>query len=169
MSPRQAPTPGRPQMPKGYGILDAASGSGLVSLSRVEERMAAARNYWIGTTRPDGRPHAMPVWGVWFDRTLYFGTDRQSRKARNLAANPAVVVHLESGDDVVILEGVAKEVTDPARLAAFDDAYVAKYGLRRAEFPGDPSIWGVATRVAFAWQERDFPGTATRWLFGETR
>ena len=47
------------------------------------------------------------------------------RKGRNLAENPNVAVHLESGDDVVILEGVAEVVTDPGlveRLFVFPPA-----------------------------------------------
>jgi hypothetical protein len=60
---------------------------------------------WLGTTRPDDRPHVMPVWGVWIDDIVYFGTAPDSVKALNLASNPAAVVHLESGNDVVIVEG----------------------------------------------------------------
>ena len=32
--------------------------------SRAEQRLVAARTYWIATTRPDGRPHCRPVGGV---------------------------------------------------------------------------------------------------------
>jgi Pyridoxamine 5'-phosphate oxidase len=163
------PPADRPRMPGSYGILAPEEGSGLGSWAQVDGRVTAARNYWVGTTGPDGRPHAMPVWGVWMDGTLCFATDRQSKKARNLAANPACVVHLESGDDVVILEGVAEEVADPRRRAVIDDRYVAKYGVRFAEVPGDVSIWGMRPRVAFAWHEKDFTGSATRWVFGDER
>ena len=69
-----------------------------------------SRSYWICTARPDGRPHSIPVWGMWVDGALYFGTARDARKAKNIAHNPAVSVHLESGDDVVILEGKASEI-----------------------------------------------------------
>jgi hypothetical protein len=63
MAPRsKGPKASRPYMP-GYGILDAKSGSGLLPWSVAVERLTEARNYWIATTRPDGRPHAMPVWG----------------------------------------------------------------------------------------------------------
>lgn len=165
MSPE--PAVSRPVMPASYGIREA--GTGLQPWARADERLAGARNYWIATTRPDGRPHAMPVWGVWVDGALYFGTDRRSRRARNLATNRAVVVHLESGDDVVIVEGVAEEVRDPTRLASVDKRYAAKYGVRFADVPGEVSVWSVRPRVAFAWQERDFAGSATRWRFGETR
>ncbi len=146
----------RPRLPESYGV--PASGEGMLSWSHVSERMSSLRNYWLSTTRPDGRPHAVPVWGVWFDETFHFGGGRDTRKARNLMANPEVVVHTESGDDVVILEGVAEEITEPSLLARIDDAYEAKYGIRH----GTP-VWALRPRVAFAWST--FPKDATRWLF----
>ena len=84
--------------------------------------MSGPRNYWVATVRPDGRLHAVPVWGVWLNGTFHFGGGRRTRKARNLAVNP----RLESGDDVVILDGVAEEITDPSLLVCIDDAYEAK-------------------------------------------
>jgi nitroimidazol reductase NimA-like FMN-containing flavoprotein (pyridoxamine 5'-phosphate oxidase superfamily) len=71
----------------------------------AEERLASSRNYWIATARAGGSPHAMPVWGVWIDDAVVFGTSARSRKGRNLTRDPRVVVHLESGDEVVVLEG----------------------------------------------------------------
>ncbi len=163
------PEPSRPQA-EDYGI--STSGDGMLPWSRVSERMSAARNYWVGTTRPDGRPHVAPVWGVWFDETFYFGTGPRSRKGRNLAENPNVVVHLESGDDVVILEGVAEAIADPD-LSLFEritDAYAAKYVNPETGEPFRPEsaegMFAVRPRVAFAWLERNFPRSATRWLFG---
>ncbi len=41
-----------------------------------------------------GAPHAAPVWGVVTGGTLYLYSERRTRKARNLAADPRVVVHL---------------------------------------------------------------------------
>lgn len=96
--------------------------------------------------------------GVWLDETFHFGGGRDTRKVRNLMANPEVVVHTESGDDVVILEGVAEEITEPSLLARIDDAYEAKYGIRH----GTP-VWALRPRVAFAWST--FPKDVTRWLF----
>jgi hypothetical protein len=162
-SGRQAtPTPARPNFADSYGVPRHA-GPGLMPWTEVSQRLARARNYWVATTRPDGRPHAAPVWGVWLDDMLCFGTDRVSRKARNLAVNPALTVHLESGDDAVILEGVAEEMTDPALLARFSEAYEAKYRWR-PEAPGRIA-YALRTDVAFAWRESDFPHTATRWDF----
>lgn len=85
-APKQ-PRASRPHMP-GYGILAADQGSGLLPWSWASERLAEAHNYFVATTRPDGRPHVMPVWGLWLDDTFYFSTGRESRKARNLEGNP---------------------------------------------------------------------------------
>ena len=161
---RQSQT-GRPQMPPSYGLQPSGDGASLIPWSWVSERMAASRNYWICTTRPDGRPHVAPVWGVWLDEALYFGSDRQSRKAKNIAANPTVVIHLESGDEVVIIEGDAKLENTPDVLARLYEAYAAKYQINLAEAGSDAPIFAVRPRVALAWVESDFPNTATRWQF----
>ncbi len=100
---------GLPQVPALYGLKPRKQ---YLPWTHVRERLASAHNYWICTTRPDGRPHSIPVWGFFFDDTLYFGTGRSTRKARNLVHNPALSIHLESGDDVVILEGTAEEVAE---------------------------------------------------------
>ena len=157
------PAASRPYM-KGYGV--PADPEGMLPWSHVAERMAGSRNYWICTTRPDGRPHAMPVWGLWLDETLYFGTGRDTVKARNLAANPAVVVHLESGDDMVVIEGVAEEITpDPALAQRLADASEAKYNLSNDPNESAGPTYVLRPHVAFAWLEKDFVKTATRWVF----
>ena len=56
------PEPSRPNIP--YGLLDSSVGVGLLPWSRLSEQMGDAHCYWVGTTRSDGRPHVMPVWGV---------------------------------------------------------------------------------------------------------
>ncbi|MBI3978232.1 MAG: pyridoxamine 5'-phosphate oxidase family protein [Chloroflexi bacterium] len=151
-------------MPPSYGIDRTATG-GMIPWGAVADRLASARNYWIGTTCPDGRPHAAPVWAVWLDDALSFATDLSSRKGRNLAARPEVVVHLESGDDVVILEGAVEAVREPSELARFADAYEAKYAFRPHVDVPAPGVFRLRPRVAYAWLERDFPATATRWRF----
>src|SRR3712207_2502017 len=155
---RTGPRTDRPDM-EGYGI--TTDREGMLAWSWASEQLAAARNYWVSTTRPDGRPHAAPVWGVWLDETFYFGTGSTSRKGRNLARNPAVVVHLESGDESVILEGVAEPVTDPSLLQRYADAYEAKYQFR-PDTSNPEGTFRLRARVAFGWRERDFPTSATR-------
>lgn len=154
----------RPHMPKDYGILDAVAGSGLLPWSRASERLATSHNYWIHTTRPDGRPHAKPVWGLWFEQCFYFGTSPKSVDGHNMSANSSLAMHLESGDDVVILEGTAEVVTDPKLLSQLDDAYYAKYSYHLVGERAGP-IYLLHHKVCFAWQERDFVGSATRYGF----
>ena len=142
------------------------SSGGPLAWSHAEERLERARNYWIATTRPDCGPHAAPVWGVWVEGSLYFGTDRSSVKGRNLAHSPELIVHLESGDDVVILEGEVEEVRDQTSFVAIDAAYRVKYGMGVSDAGDEGAVWYVVRpRKAHAWLENDFLNTATRWRF----
>ena len=164
----EEPQRSRPVMPDGYGVPEIDDG--LLPWAWAVERLETARNYWFSTTRPDGRPHAMPAWAVWLDGRLYFEGSPHTRRARNVAANPAIVVHLESGDEVVILEGEAEEAGKPEpslaeRLAA---EFTAKYAATHDYRPGPDQwdrggLWVIRPRVAFAWSE--FPKTVTRWHF----
>jgi Pyridoxamine 5'-phosphate oxidase len=155
--PRPGPTASRPDVP-GYGIPKVRRG--LLPWSHAVERLEAAREYWVTTADRDGRPHAVPVWGAWVEDVLLFGGG-PTRWARNLAANPEVVVHLESGVDVVIVEGRVTRTTDDDPLSeAAQDAYEAKYQFRHP-----PPFWVLRPRVAFAWT--DFPKDATRWRFDQ--
>jgi nitroimidazol reductase NimA-like FMN-containing flavoprotein (pyridoxamine 5'-phosphate oxidase superfamily) len=152
-------------MPASYGLPAEPSEAGPADWQRAREQLVAARNYWIVTCGAGGRPHAMPVWGVWLDDALLFSTGRASRKGRDLAANPRVVAHLESGDDAVILEGAVEELTDAATLARFADAYEAKYAFRPDTTDPANVTYALAPRVAFTWLEADFVRSATRWTF----
>jgi hypothetical protein len=135
------------------------------------ERLTAARNYWIATTRPDGRPHTRPVWGVWLDGRFYFSTG--SLAAKNLVDNPEITVHLESGSEVVIIEGVAEKVDAGPLVSRVAEACSVKYhwDLDPSELAG--ALYAVRSRVAFGWvsdpsgldRGSEFHGTATRWRF----
>jgi hypothetical protein len=156
----------RPYMP-GYGIPETIDG--ILLWSHVVERMEGAINYWIATVDAENRPHATPVWGVWLDGALFFDGSPQTRRGRNLSANPAVTVHLESGSDVVILQGNALEIKgiqpDLAERLAY--AYTVKYG--EMGYSPAPDSWNegglyrVTVHKAFAWAQ--FPKDATRWQF----
>ena len=164
------PTSDRPGMASGYGLLPESEGKGLLPWSWAAERLERARNYWVASTRPDGRPHVMAVWGVWMEDAFYFGTDPASVKGRNLRANPSIAVHLESGDEVVILEGVVEVVVERMVLGRLYQLYGAKYAIALGpQTPDDPGDYPYTLRLrpqrALAWLESDFPGTATRWRF----
>ena len=76
----------------------------------IADRLAPSRNYWLGTCDPSGAPHAVPVWGAVLSNDLYLYTARGTVKARHVAANPEVVVHLESAEDVVIVNGTVEDL-----------------------------------------------------------
>jgi nitroimidazol reductase NimA-like FMN-containing flavoprotein (pyridoxamine 5'-phosphate oxidase superfamily) len=101
----------------------------------IERLLADAQLYWIITVRADGRPHAVPLVGVWQDGAFAFCTGPEEQKKRNLDADPHVAVTTgstgangwASGKDVVV-EGTAVRVTDAQALQALADAWYAKYG-----------------------------------------
>jgi hypothetical protein len=64
LSGMEIPRVSRPCRP-GQGISGPTEGSGLLHWSRAAERLSTARNYRVATVWPDGRPHVMPVWGMW--------------------------------------------------------------------------------------------------------
>ncbi|WP_299530776.1 pyridoxamine 5'-phosphate oxidase family protein [uncultured Streptomyces sp.] len=140
--------------------------------------LVEARLYWLSTVRPEGRPHVTPLLGIWADGALHFCTGPQERKARNLAANPEVVLTtgantLDGGVDVVV-EGRAERVTDQERLRTLASAWAAKYGpdwhfdVRDGAFhhgSGRADVFAVAPRTAFGFAKGD-PFGQTRYRFG---
>jgi hypothetical protein len=104
------------------------------------------------------------VWGLWFEGHFYFGTSPKSVDGQNISLNPWLAVHLESGDDVVILEGKAEVVSEHDLLSRLDEAYRAKYSFHLIRDDVSP-VYMLRHRVAFAWVERDFVGSATRYNF----
>jgi PPOX class probable F420-dependent enzyme len=87
-------------------------------------RLESARNIWVATVRPDGRPHLVPIWFVVDEGRWYICTGPNSVKARNLQANPRVALSLEDGDNAYVVEGVA-HVVQPS--SAVIRKFKAKY------------------------------------------
>ncbi|WP_410764444.1 pyridoxamine 5'-phosphate oxidase family protein [Haloferax sp. DFSO60] len=160
MTAHDASSRDRPVTESSYGI--PTNKDGLLSWSIVEDAFAEDRVFWISTTRPDGNPHARPVWGVWVDGAFHCGGGENTRWVRNLAHNSHLTVHRESGTDVVILEGVAErldeQTADESTLERIDDAYEEKYDIRH----GTP-VFRIHPARVLAWS--DFPTDATRWTF----
>lgn len=161
------PVASRPYMP-GYGTLGPDEGSGLLPWSWAEERLRRPRNFWVGTVRPDRRPHSMPVWGMWNDGMFWLSSSNGSSKARNLRADPRCVVTTEDANDPVVLEGTAELVVDPAILDQVIAWENEKYGTDyRVEIldPAVNSCFRIRPTWAFALRHDDFEGSPTRWSF----
>jgi nitroimidazol reductase NimA-like FMN-containing flavoprotein (pyridoxamine 5'-phosphate oxidase superfamily) len=155
-------TVSRPKMPAEYGL--PKHKKGLLAWSHVSDRMNRATHYWVCTVTPDGHPHATPVDGLWLEDELYFGGSPSTRWHRNLAANPAVNVHLESATDVVILRGNVRELSSPDRslTVRLSKASAEKYGYApQPEQYESGGVYVFRPSVVLAWKQ--FPKDATRW------
>lgn len=158
-------------MPDGYGV--PATDTGVLEWSSVEERLESATHYWMSTTRPDGRPHVVPRWGVWLDGRFWYDGSPTTIHVQNLNANPACVLNLEDGRQAVIVEGQSDKAEPPdsdfgGRLA---EAFATKYS-ELGYAPG-PDSWSgpesgglrvLTPHKALAWF--DFPTDVTRFSFG---
>jgi hypothetical protein len=152
-----------PYMP-GYDEMIQASGGKTLPWSWALDRMCQCRNLWLTTVRPDGRPHMMPVWGLWLDDGFAFSTGAQSRKAKNIRANPNVAVATDDGAEALIIEGTVIEMPASSH-AAFIQAYKHKYDWELTADLGP--FYLVRPQVAFGIREygdRE-TGGVTRWTF----
>jgi general stress protein 26 len=101
----------------------------------VERLLTDQQLYWIVTVRADGRPHAVPLVGVWHDGAFAFCTGQEEQKQRNLDAHAQVAVttgttgagRWNSGVEAVV-EGAVVRVTDDETLRTLATAWYAKYG-----------------------------------------
>jgi nitroimidazol reductase NimA-like FMN-containing flavoprotein (pyridoxamine 5'-phosphate oxidase superfamily) len=168
VNPEMGPIARRPHSPgRAYGIPKNKKGLLLLPWSHVSERMAQAHSYWVCTVSPAGRPHATPVDGLWLDDRLYFSGSPETRRHRNLAANPAVCIHLDSGSDVVILHGEALEFRAPDRALAIrlSEASAQKYGYgtKPEDYETGAGMYVFRPQVVFAWKQN--LKDVTRWDF----
>lgn len=155
------PAAGRPIAPAVYRFPDDPSAR--LPWSRTVQRLQQARFYWIVTAGPDATPHATPVWAVFVDGDLYLNGLPGARWARNLTANPKVSVHLDGGDDVVIVDGRAADVTTDEELGERIVAeWLRKYGRLEPD-PVHDGIFRVRPRTARAWSHESLHD-GTRWV-----
>jgi general stress protein 26 len=157
---KAVPRTERPQIPD-YGI--SKGKTGLLPWKWAVKKLSESREYWMVTVRPDGRPHAMIVWGLWVDGAFWFGTGSKTQKARNLAKNPNCIVGTHNAAEAVILEGVAEMITDTAVRKKLERPSLKKYGMSGAD--GSEPVYRVAPKRIFGFIEKSFPKTATRWTF----
>ena len=155
----------RPHIP-GYGIPETLDGT--LPWSWAVQRLEAAIVYWLGTTGADQAPHMIPIWGAWVDGRWYV-EGGPTRWQRNLRENPQLAVKVESGDEVVIVEGTARELVAPAE--PLSSAILAGYAKYReaagyhasASHWAEGGLWELTPIKAFAWSV--FPTDMTRFRF----
>jgi hypothetical protein len=139
--------------------------------SWAAERLARSRNLWVVTVSATGRPHALPVWGVWDDAAPGFAwsSAHGARKTRNVVANPQVCVMADDTVECVSVEGRARQVIDRAEMDVWIERYLEKYRGEdvTADFLRANAFFAVVPERAFGVIERadEFATRATRWRF----
>jgi hypothetical protein len=154
-----------------YGV--GSPGWAPLPWSWAAERLAGNKNFWVVTVSGDGRPHALPVWGVWDDKEgrFAFSCSPRARKARNLAANPQAVIMTDDTVECLSVEGRARPVLEEQRREQWIGRYLAKYRPISADISADflrrHLLLEFRPERAFAVIEREeeFSTRATRWLF----
>jgi pyridoxamine 5'-phosphate oxidase-like protein len=157
-------------------------GSAELPWSRPRDLLAASpagagMSFFLGTTRPDGRPHAAGIGALWLDDDLYFVSGPGTRKSRNLAANPACTISVGLEDIDLVLEGEAIRIVDRETLEQVaavyrqhgwpaeveDDAFTAPFSAPSAG-PPPWHLYRLKVQTAFGVATAE-PHGATRWRF----
>ncbi len=136
--------------------------------------VAEPHTHWLATTRPDGRPHVVPIGAVWHNGRFYFSSGPGTRKSRNLAQNPHCVMTLAAAGLDLVLEGEARKVTDDAKLHRLAEVFAsggwaptvrdgAFYHEFSAPSAGPPPWW------VYEFTPKTVFGLATAEPYGATR
>jgi hypothetical protein len=154
-----------------------ADGTSVTPWEEVRKHLEKADTYLLSTGRPDGRPHLVPVLGLWHDGAIYFCASPASRKAMNLVRNSYCAIAADSHDSHLVVEGVAAKVCDKARLDLVAGLYASKYDwhviVRDGAFYGDGAptagpppyeVFEVNPTIVFAFGN-DESFSPTRWRF----
>ena len=152
----------------GYGIAGPTDGTGLLPWSWATERLTRSHDYWVATVRPDGRPHVMPVWGVWDEDAVWFSSSNGARKSRNIAADARSVVTTSDPYEPVVVDGTAERRAGAEAIARFAQLVNAKYDVDYPVTfydPAENSVFRVTPNTVIGLTESDFTGSPTRWSF----
>ena len=138
-----SPKISRPKFPKGY----ADNPISYVDWDWVAAQLTDSKNYWLCSVRPPssdaqgGRPHIVPRWCVFVDGMIYYDGSPETRHAQNIAANPYVSVHLESGDQAIILEGTSLPAAKPSEELANRLAQEYRRKYAQHGYSPEPTQW----------------------------
>lgn len=136
--------------------------------SWVDQQLAGAGTFWV-LARNHGHPHPRPVWGVWHQQQLHLSVGSPTLR-QALREDPAVTIHLDSGTDVVIVEGLAAPAVPiaPATLEVYRQKYdweydVSSYGDLTVVRPTKVLAWRLA-----GWAGRDSYTATGCWVYDDS-
>lgn len=114
---------------------------------------------WLSSTRPDGRPHLVPVWFVWSDGLIVVFSKPGAQKVRNLLADPRAMVAIgeRTADfDIELIEAeaeVAPGSLDETARERFARKYEAALGRAASTVEEFAAVYSQSIRLR-----------PTRWL-----
>jgi len=99
---------------------------------------------------PAGRPHVIPLWAVFVDGKIYYDGSPETRHARNIESNSHVSLHLESGTEAIMLEGISAPAEKPSLELGkkLSQAYKKKY--KDLGYAPDPHQWDEGGLYVFS-------------------
>ena len=161
LTPLIIPDPTLPTPIPGYKL--PTSPTSLLTWQFVADQMHAARYYWISTINRNNQPHAVPVWGIWYENRVHLEGSPKTAWAKNAIRTSAVSIHLPSAEQVVLIEGTAQFLDDTdldsAAWHTIDSQYQAKYQITE----GSPWVM-IHPRTVMAWDHPNL-SSMTRWQF----
>ena len=87
----------------------------VVQPSSIEQRLRSEPTVWLSSTRPDGRPHVVPVWFNW-DGSFRSVQQADAQKVRSLREHADVMLAIGQPSeefDVELVEGTATVLPHP--------------------------------------------------------
>jgi nitroimidazol reductase NimA-like FMN-containing flavoprotein (pyridoxamine 5'-phosphate oxidase superfamily) len=138
-------------------VSDNVRTRGHIPWNKIDARLRSMREIWVATADAAGRADAVPVWFWWDGSSVWFTTKASSRKARNIAVRPEVVLHNGDGADPIIVKGRAQLVDAEDELVRLDLAYAEKYvdphsGTKATIFVEGDVAFRVRPRLVMAWE-----------------
>ena len=117
--------------------------------ARVVRRLQDEIVVWMTTVKPSGAPLPSPVWFLWDGTDSLLIYSRDSRRIRNLSANPNVTFNFDGnghGGDIVVLSGTAV-IAESEPSADANPAYLEKYAGNIARLGKTPEAFAAEYSV----------------------
>ena len=98
----------------------------------LDELLANERTLRAATVSPEGLPHVVPLWFVWYDGAIWINSLRRSRRAHDIVAGSAVALCVDTGIEYqelrgAVLYGRAQPVQEASDLSQVKTVFAHKY------------------------------------------
>ena len=121
--------------------------------TRTDQQLRTEPIIWLAMTRPDGRPHLVPVWFWWDGASVLIFSEPDKQKVRNLRHSPHAMLALDTadqGEDVVMIVGEAELLVEPSGAVmppGFADKYAALFARLGSSAPEMAARYSQPIRV----------------------